>query len=531
MTDRLDATLQRAIAAGVLPADAVRPGTQSRPWPVLVLTACGAWLSAIPLLVVFGLVFGNALDEGATPYLLGFFVLGVSLAVLHAKDLPLFLEQLAVPGLLVGGGLLAVALWRDLPRDLAPVVLAGIAFAVACVVRAAWLRVLLGAAMACLMLLAFGPEFWGWFDSGRLAVLWVPIHLLMLAGVAAANLQPRLLRGASVVDAASAGWMAVMLATAAWHSGPTFLFSATTGLGEGSVPLTAVWRDGLWSTLSAALAAAAAGFAARAWPSLRRIALLPAAVVLAVLAFILPLLGGVLAVLAWACVTRRWRLALGAATAAAWVLGSAYYRMDWLLWHKAGVLLAAGAVLGLLAWVLRTNPVAAPAREPAPARRGAWLIAGATLVALLLAAGVIAQKQRVVSQGRTVFVALAPADPRSMMQGDFMRLRFVLPPEVERMDPPAPTSTHTLQVLARVDARGMATVHALHTGRPLDPDEVAIDLVAKDGRWVLVTDAWFFREGDAGVWQRARYGEFSVMPQGPAVLVGLADENLKPLGR
>jgi hypothetical protein len=44
---------------------------------------------------------------------------------------PFFVEQLAVPGLLVGGGSLGFGLFRDLPEVPAALVLAAIAFGVA----------------------------------------------------------------------------------------------------------------------------------------------------------------------------------------------------------------------------------------------------------------------------------------------------------------------------------------------------------------------------------------------------------------
>ena len=54
-------------------------------------------------------------------------------------------------------------------------------------------------------------------------------------------------------------------------------------------------------------------------------------------------------------------------------------------------------------------------------------------------------------------------------------------------------------------------------------------MTPKGGRWTLVTDAWFFREGDGERWQKARYGEFRVAPDGRALLVGMADAELKPI--
>jgi uncharacterized membrane-anchored protein len=37
------------------------------------------------------------------------------------------------------------------------------------------------------------------------------------------------------------------------------------------------------------------------------------------------------------------------------------------------------------------------------------------------------QKEDLVANGQPVFVALAPVDPRSLLQGDYMRLNFRVP--------------------------------------------------------------------------------------------------------
>ena len=52
-------------------------------------------------------------------------------------------------------------------------------------------------------------------------------------------------------------------------------------------------------------------------------------------------------------------------------------------------------------------------------------------------------------------------------------------------------------------------------------------LTPRDGQWTLVTDAWYFREGDAARWEAAKFGEFRVEPDGKALLVGLADAQLR----
>jgi uncharacterized membrane-anchored protein len=86
--------------------------------------------------------------------------------------------------------------------------------------------------------------------------------------------------------------------------------------------------------------------------------------------------------------------------------------------------------------------------------------------------------------------------------------------------------------LAIVDARGVARLERLvEASDPATPTPgtLRLQLTPKDGRWVLVSDAWFFQEGDGERWEAARYGEFRVMPDGRALLVGLADAQLKAI--
>ena len=52
---------------------------------------------------------------------------------------------------------------------------------------------------------------------------------------------------------------------------------------------------------------------------------------------------------------------------------------------------------------------------------GLW---GGLALVLVLVNLLVLQKQRVLDGGRTVLLGLRPADPRSLMQGDYMELRY-----------------------------------------------------------------------------------------------------------
>jgi uncharacterized membrane-anchored protein len=257
---------------------------------------------------------------------------------------------------------------------------------------------------------------------------------------------------------------------------------------------------------------------------------------LVLLCAVLPMLGAVLLVLAVTATTHRWRLAGACAVAAAWILGTFYYLLTWPLAYKAVALVVAAALLGLLAWLARDPrgvSAASSANESVPTgstmRRPALLIAVAGIASLLVANVAIWQKEDTIAHGQPVYVALAPVDPRSLMQGDYMQLNFNVPGDVQgRLD--TLLTTERPQVVARRDARGVAALMRIHdAATPLAADEFRIELTPKHGRWIFVTDAYYFREGDADRFEKARFGEFRVAPNGRALLVRLADEQLKPI--
>jgi uncharacterized membrane-anchored protein len=127
----------------------------------------------------------------------------------------------------------------------------------------------------------------------------------------------------------------------------------------------------------------------------------------------------------------------------------------------------------------------------------------------------IVAKERIKTQGERIFLALAPVDPRSLMQGDYMALRFDLANNI--------STAGEGRAPLLVDERGIATLSA-------NPETARLHIRyrIRNGQVWLGTNAYFFEEGTAQRYQGARYGEFRVdRDSGEAVLVGLADENLK----
>jgi len=159
-------------------------------------------------------------------------------------------------------------------------------------------------------------------------------------------------------------------------------------------------------------------------------------------------------------------------------------------------------------------------------RKGIVVLAG---LALLLGVNVtILSRERLIEDGTIVLLELVPVDPRSMMQGDYMALRFKLARDAFPLAERAAAQDGRL-VLAR-DARAVAAFRRLDDGAPLAADEVTMRYRVRNGMPKLATNAWFFEEGHAADYAKARYGEFRVAPDGDAILTGLRDEGLAPLG-
>ena len=527
--------MAQARQQGLLPPEAELPDAE-QPWPVKLLTALGAWLAVIPFLVFLALLFGRAWDRGPTAYVIGLVLLAGGVGLLRAGRSGRFLEQLALPLLLLGLGSLGYALARDLPYRAALgmglLTCGGLVLAL----PRHWLRLIVGMAGAWLSL-ALVPGH-RWFDGG-LGLAWWSVYLalgawaLAQAWVHAQGLQAKGAGLAALLEPVLRGWALGLLPVLAWLSGPTFMMGGALGSGLAR-ELHATFGAQLWGSGRlgpAALSVLAAGLGmlalARAWPALQRPRLLVPGAILLGLAFVLPALGACLLILGLAMVRGRGVLALSAAGVALWVLGSFYYRLDLPLSDKALVLAAAGAVLGAWLWLTAARRPVAAFTGPAGAARWALPLCG--VVSLGLVNGLIWQKEQLIAQGRPLFVKLAPVDPRSLIQGDYMRINYALPPLPMVAEIAAPWQPRP-RLEVQVDARGVLT-EARFLGSQSVPDagRQLLELSPVNGRWTLVSDAWYFQEGQEPLFRAAAYGEFRVLPDGRALLVGLADKNLRRL--
>lgn len=159
----------------------------------------------------------------------------------------------------------------------------------------------------------------------------------------------------------------------------------------------------------------------------------------------------------------------------------------------------------------------------------------AVVAGILLLAAVnwtIVGRERLLETGQVVLLELAPVDPRSLMQGDYMALRFKLANEAfgrergrERGGP-----AEDGRIVVRVGDRGVAAFARMDGGEPLGAGEARLRYRVREGAVKFATNAFFFQEGSGHLYARARYGEFRVAPDGEMLLARLVGENFERLG-
>ncbi|RYE45113.1 MAG: hypothetical protein EOP48_22265 [Sphingobacteriales bacterium] len=137
----------------------------------------------------------------------------------------------------------------------------------------------------------------------------------------------------------------------------------------------------------------------------------------------------------------------------------------------------------------------------------------------------VLSKESLIKSGRLILLELAPVDPRSLMQGDYMSLRYAI---TQGLDPDSIMKTGFVIVKLRPD--GIADrVRIQPNNTPLIPGEYAIKY--KSGTWNLNlgAESFFFQEGHGDRYAVAKYGGIKADEKGGTVLIGLFDEHLKKI--
>ena len=162
-------------------------------------------------------------------------------------------------------------------------------------------------------------------------------------------------------------------------------------------------------------------------------------------------------------------------------------------------------------------------------RQLALLLSGLAILAGINAT--VWRYEHAMSSGEVVLLRLAPVDPRSLMQGDYMRLNYEIARELTSRDAQTTQNKGSDTLVIRLDAHQVATL--VIDGKPdrLASDERLLQVHQSERQWQIGPDAYFFEEGTAEQYEAARYGEFRLQADGKTLLVGLRDEAYQPIGQ
>jgi uncharacterized membrane-anchored protein len=156
-----------------------------------------------------------------------------------------------------------------------------------------------------------------------------------------------------------------------------------------------------------------------------------------------------------------------------------------------------------------------------------WLLILLNLVLLLVYTNYsVKVKEGLMEEGQLVLLELAPVDPRSLMQGDYMDLRYKISEDVVYDSLPARG-----YCIVRLNEMGVASkVRFQKDLAPLGSGEHPIRYTLPDQwRISIGAESFFFQEGAAEKFEQAKYGGLKIDRKGNSLLVGLYNEQLRKI--
>lgn len=167
------------------------------------------------------------------------------------------------------------------------------------------------------------------------------------------------------------------------------------------------------------------------------------------------------------------------------------------------------------------------------------LVAVSALVLILFAVNAsIWNKEQHLEHGTTVLLELAPVDPRSLMQGDYMALNFAVSNELRAALPKqaggrgrwwSKVDAEDGWVKLSLDENGVGQFVGVASEATSTDGTLHVAFRVRNGRVKFATNAYFFQEGTASVYEQARYGEFRINHNGEPLLTAMRDESYQLL--
>ena len=155
-----------------------------------------------------------------------------------------------------------------------------------------------------------------------------------------------------------------------------------------------------------------------------------------------------------------------------------------------------------------------------------WIIPFVALLVVVLSGKSIYDKEQLMTNGKQVYFQLAPVDPRSLMQGDYMRLSRAGIESVKNKEA-LPKRGYCLFF---TDSNGVVTgARFQKEDKPVRSGEQLLKYTTNFNGIQIGAESYFFQEGKAGRYNNAVYGLIRVDQQGNSLLIGLCDSTRRKL--
>lgn len=186
--------------------------------------------------------------------------------------------------------------------------------------------------------------------------------------------------------------------------------------------------------------------------------------------------------------------------------------------------------------------------KPAPQGSSKFnlLLATVGLIVVLVAVNLGIKKYEThLATAEKVLLQLAPVDPRSLMQGDYMALNYAISEQIMAAIEQQLAPTEDQQqidelynlsqdglVIIKKDPQGVG--HFVRLVSPSEEDQLSLAkeelLLAyrlRQGQLKIATNAFFFQEGQAAAFEQAKYGLFRVNDKGEPLLTDMVNSDFE----
>ncbi len=157
-------------------------------------------------------------------------------------------------------------------------------------------------------------------------------------------------------------------------------------------------------------------------------------------------------------------------------------------------------------------------------RNRTLLVIGVLAVFFVLLAGRVWNMERRIANDKPVYLALAPRDPRELFLGDYMELNYSINSEIDKVLHATQDKTTQNMAIVSVNEQGVLSFMRMADGTPLEKDEMFLRFKRSSWRVEAAPSRFYFEEGTAADYEKAKFGEFRLNADGALLIVALCTE-------